>query len=316
MASRADRAPWTVRLFGKLDVRVGREKFDTLPGRRTKELLCYVLLFRERPHHREVLAGKLWPESDTAQSRKYLRQSLWHLRALDRCAGDAVSLLDLETDWVAVRCVDLWLDVAEVEDAFAPVRLVVGEELTGQQARRLQQVVSVYGGDLMEGCYLDWCVYERERLKALYIALLEKLLGYYEAQRLPEEGITYGEELLRQDPAHERAHWRLMRLHYLSGNRTAALRQFKRCSEALADELGVLPGNRTVRLHEQIRADRGIDPPCDAPVSGTTAGGPLSGPPADPAPRNVSALHEALRALFRAENLVQQTIRATRERHS
>ena len=32
------------------------------------------------------------------------------------------------------------------------------------RARSLEDAVSLYQGDLLEGCYEDWCIYERERL--------------------------------------------------------------------------------------------------------------------------------------------------------
>ena len=61
---------------------------------------------------------------------------------------------------------------------------------------------------------------------------------------------------MRLDPASERAHQQIMRLHHYSGNRTAALRQFERCVKALKEELGVEPAKKTHLLFEQIRADR------------------------------------------------------------
>src|SRR5215467_6254083 len=72
---------WAVHLLGRFDARAGDGRQVTPASRRTEELLSYLLLLR-RPHHREALADMLWPESSTAQSRKYLRQSLWHLRTL------------------------------------------------------------------------------------------------------------------------------------------------------------------------------------------------------------------------------------------
>jgi DNA-binding SARP family transcriptional activator len=47
-----------------------------------------------------------------------------------------------------------------------------------------------------------------------------------------------------------------MRLHYLNGDRTAALRQFERCRHALRTELGIEPAAPITLLYEQIRADR------------------------------------------------------------
>ncbi len=103
---------------------------------------------------------------------------------------------------------------------------------------------------------IDWCLYERERLQYLYLTLLDKLIDYCEAHHQYEKGITYGLTALRYDRARERTHLRLMRLQSLTGNRTAALRQYEGCVAALQEELGVKPAQRTVALYEQIRADQ------------------------------------------------------------
>lgn len=320
-------SPWVVHLFGKFNARVGNASLETLPGRRTKELLGYLLLFREQPHHREVLAGTLWPESSTAQSRNYLRQGLWNLRTLDGMGSGVSSLVRIQSDWVQANRANLWLDVAEIEEAFGPVKLVAGEQIDAEHARHLRRVVPLYRGDLLEGCYKDWCIYERERLRAMYIALLEKLLGHCETHGQPEEGLMYGEKLLRQDRAHERAHWRLMRLHYLAGDRTGALRQFGHCREALKEELGVAPGERIMGLYEQIRADKGLDPPtvrvASAPATasrvpasfwpGRGAGQP-AGLPGEALLQATAPLHAAFRVLSLAEKMVEESIRAAQQR--
>jgi DNA-binding SARP family transcriptional activator len=46
-----------------------------------------------------------------------------------------------------------------------------------------------------------------------------------------------------------------MRIHYRSGDRTAALRQYQRCSDALREELDVAPSARTHELYRRIRDD-------------------------------------------------------------
>jgi hypothetical protein len=81
-------------------------------------------------------------------------------------------------------------------------------------------------------------------------------MDYCEAHLDYETGILYGGRILRVDPAQERTHRRLMRLHYLSGDRTAALRQYQQCECALRENLNVKPARRTVALYEQIRADQ------------------------------------------------------------
>ena len=71
-----------------------------------------------------------------------------------------------------------------------------------------------------------------------------------------EEGLAYGARTLRFDGARERTHRRMMRLYYLAGDRTDALRQYDRCVAALRRELGVSPSAHTVALYNQIRRER------------------------------------------------------------
>jgi DNA-binding SARP family transcriptional activator len=246
-------------LFGKFRVCCGQQTLTGLEARKVQELFCYLLLHRDRPHPRETLADLLWGDNSTTQSKKYLRKALWQLQtAIDSQAqplDDHVLLV--EPDWVQLDPeADLWLDVAEFEQAFGLVQGVPGRDLDLQRVQSLQSAVGLYRGDLLEGWYQDWCLYERERLQQMYLIMLDKLMGYCEAHYDCEAGLVYGALILRCDRARERTHRRLMRLYSLARDRTAALRQYERCVTALDEELGVRPTRRTVALYEQIRADQ------------------------------------------------------------
>jgi len=116
-------------------------------------------------------------------------------------------------------------------------------------------VTTLYQGDLLEGWYQDWCLFERVRLQGMYMSMLEKLMRCCETHGEYAEGCHYGNIILRQDRARERTHRRMMRLYYQAGQRTAALRQYHACTKALQEELGVEPARSTQTLYEQIRAD-------------------------------------------------------------
>jgi DNA-binding SARP family transcriptional activator len=246
-------------LFGKLRVQIGEYELADLDVRKAQELLCYLLLQRNRPHAREALAALFWGDTTTAQSKKYLRQTLWQLQSWleSQQPGVQAALFTTDPEWIYVELQpNVWLDVIEFEAAFASVRETPGQQLTVDQAERLKQVLPLYRGDLLEGWYSDWCIYERERLQTMYLAILERLIGYCEAQRTYETGVLYGLQILRYDRARESTHRRLMRLYALAGDRTAALRQYQACVSALADELDVEPAANTVTLYQMIRADQ------------------------------------------------------------
>jgi DNA-binding SARP family transcriptional activator len=251
-----------VRLFGKPSILRNGRPVAGLEAPKMQEIFIYLLIRRDHPQPREALASLLWSDCSTAQSRKGLRQVLWRLHlAIDgRDDTTEARLLDVRSDSVRLDAhAPIWLDVDEFERAFEAARGIAGDRLDAPQAARLGQAAQLYQGDLLEGWYQDWCLFERERLQNLYLALLDKLMVYCEAHGAYEEGVGYGADVLRRDRACERTHRRLMRLHYLAGDRTAALHQYRRCAQALEEELGVRPAKLTAALYEQIRADQ-VDP--------------------------------------------------------
>lgn len=245
-------------LFGKFCAHCYERELD-VHALKEQELLSYLLIYRNRPHPREMLAALLWGDSSTEKSKKYLRQALWHLQnvletKLEGAAGGSV--LVVENEWVQLNAeADLRLDVAVFEQAFALVQGSGGCDMPACSVEALQEAVQIYRGDLLEGWYQDWCLFERERLQNIYFLMLDKLINFCEAHHDYEKGQIYGSLILRHDRARERTHRQLMQLHYNAGDRTAALRQYERCVAALDEELGVKPDRLTNALYQQIRAD-------------------------------------------------------------
>lgn len=261
------------RLFGKFSVQRDTQSVRGLDSSKEQELLSYLLVRRDRPHSRETLASLLWGDSSTEKSKKYLRQALWHLQAgLETTELPGPQVLIVEHDWVQLNLQsELWLDVAVFEQAFAATQGVPGKQLDKPGAAMLKDAVQLYAGDLLDGCYQDWCLFERERLQNMYLSMLDKLMGYCEQHQDFEAGQGYGSTILRYDRASERTYRRLMHLQYLAGDRTGALRQYERCVTALREELGVKPERRTRAVYEYIRADEPDRVRPDESVPATTS---------------------------------------------
>ncbi|MFO7539817.1 MAG: bacterial transcriptional activator domain-containing protein [Chloroflexota bacterium] len=246
------------RLFGKFTVAAQPHTPMILEGAKVQELFSYLLLYRNRPHTREVLATMLWCDASATQCKSYLRKTLWQLQSeleqvLDGCLSD---FLHVDGEWVQLNTGDrLWLDVAQFEQTFAQIKESPGQTWDDATAKQVATAIDLYRSDLLEGAYQEWCLFERERLQRLYLIMLEKLMNYCEADGHYETGIGYGMQVLRYDLARENSHRSLMRLHYLAGNRSEALRQYERCAKILREELAVEPGRRTKALYEQMVAE-------------------------------------------------------------
>ena len=297
---------FSIQLFGKFCVRRDQHILEGFEARKMQELFGYLLLHRDHPLPRETLAALLWPETTTAQSKKNLRQALWHLQSALGSQNERVNdrVLLVEPDWVQLNSgANLWLDVAAFEQIFNLVQKTPGQELDNSTAQLLQDTVQLYQGPLLEGWYQDWCLLERERLQSMYLTMLDKLMSYCEVRHDFETGLLYGMRIMCYDRARERTHRRMMRLHYFSGDRAEALRQYERCAVALEEELGIRPSKSTVAIYSQIQADQ-LDEPIPPLVDTDT-------PPEIPAPPLLEVLGHLVqvqRRLAELQNQVQQSI--------
>jgi DNA-binding SARP family transcriptional activator len=310
-------------MFGRLRVhRSGESIEDSIP-KKARELLAHLLL-RRRAHPREKLATLLWPHGTTQRAKAYLRKALWQLRqSLNADDADADSVLRVEGDWVqACPEDDVDVDVVAFEDAFEAVQDCSPSEMSTLQVQEMKNAVSLYTGDLLENWYQEWCLTERERLRDMFLRMLDRLIRRCEQDEAYDSGIKYGMRALRIDPARERVHRHLMRLRARAGDRIGALRQYERCADVLEQELGVAPSTATQCLHERIQEDQFPEPTeagADASESESSirqAGGidesetvRASDPPADPDVQHLREGVERMRQLQSTLAAVQQQIR-------
>lgn len=239
-----------IRLLDGLRISFDDRLITTVDAPRLQSLLAYLLLHSNAPQPRERLAGVFWPDSQEAQARTNLRQALHLLR---RALPEADRFLDADGTSVRWRA-----------DAAVQLDVVAFEELTAraEQARKagalddvrpaLEAAVALYAGDLLPGCYDDWIVPERERLRAEFLRAAEWLAELLELERDPRAAIPWARRLLDHDPLNELACQRLMRLYALSGDRAAALRVYHGCATALAREAGIAPSAATRNTYERL----------------------------------------------------------------
>lgn len=257
-----------IHLFGKFEIDTGGQPYRCFHSKKAQELFCFLLLFSNQPHHREKLADMFWGERCVSDSKKYFRKTLWQLQsALNQLPVSGISdLLSIESNWLQYKQNDdIFLDVMEIEKVYSGLKNKRGRDLTQQEFQEAKAAEAVYKGDLLEGCSQDWCLYERERLKEMYIVILDKMMGFCEANCDYETGISYGKKILAADGVRENTHLRLMRLYSLAGDRTSAIRQFETCRRMLKEEFGVEPSETTVDIYQKIiqsKNDPFDDLPC------------------------------------------------------
>ena len=238
-------------LLGNMQVRQA-DLPDLVPQLSTKAqaLLCY-LAENGRTHQRATLTGLFWGEKPEEDARRSLRVELAKMRPLLEGYLDTTR----QTARFA-RETPYWLDT----EAFAHF-LQLAQTADGASERAyLREAVTLYRGEFMAGFMVsdapdfeEWILARREHYRLGAIQALARLAEICLEQSDYPAGIEYAQKLLVVDPWREEAHQQLMRLYWLDGQRSAAMRQYDICRETLAEELGVEPMPQTTALMAQIR---------------------------------------------------------------
>ncbi len=227
-----------------------------LETRKTTALLAYLSL-NEHPQSREKLAALFWPEFDQNRAPANLRRSLASLHA--SIPGD---WLEPERDRISVRSdADLWIDVRAARRLVADVKAHPHEsgERCPECLERVVNAIRLFQGEFLEGFNLpgcpgfdDWQVAERESLRAELGWLLERSARCHAAAERWEDALQSVKRWLAQDRMHEQAQALLIQTLALSGQRSAAIRQYEEFAEALRGEFGQEPEKGTRDLYNQI----------------------------------------------------------------
>ncbi len=236
----------TLRLLGGFALADAGGRVLVPPGRKAQALLACLALDAPRPVSRERLAGLLWDEREERRARHSLRQCVMELRRLGEQAG--CDLIRTDKDMLSLA-----LPVEGV-DGLAVERLArEGTPDALRTASGLCAGMLLPGAEIGTEGFDTWLAGERARFARLAAGVFARLTALCEAQGDWDGLTSTAERWLALDPACEEAHRSLMRVHAHAGRRSAAVRQYQACAEAVRRCLDADPEEETVELLHCIR---------------------------------------------------------------
>ncbi len=237
----------SIRLLGAFEVR--RDDGVVIDGTwrpaKGAAIVKILALQQGRALHRDQLIDLLWPEADAEAGSSSFYKNLHHLRSTLRAAGvtDLVALNRGAVSLVAYAEVDV--------DAF---RVLGQSALAARDVSTLERALLAGGGDLLPAdLYEPWTEPHRDELRGLTHRLRLELADRYLHRRRLDDAIHQYQQILSADLVSEDAHRGLMRAYGTGGQRELALRQYERCKDLLAAELGAAPSDETEALVAELR---------------------------------------------------------------
>ena len=221
------RAAWRLCLLGRPAL-VASDGSRSL-ALRPKDAALLALVALAGPVQSERVAAMLWPSATSRQADTSLRQRIFRLR---RDSGTAL----IDTGATMALASDVAVDLAET---LAAIR-------SDENAGRAELLGDLDFDDLPD--FAEWLRGEREQWRERRDGALAAAVAECEQSGAVARGLVYAQRLVESNPLAEHAQRRLMRLHYLRGDRAAAIAAFERFEERLRDELGTPVSAETVEL--------------------------------------------------------------------
>ncbi|KAA3663367.1 MAG: hypothetical protein DWQ04_10880 [Chloroflexi bacterium] len=240
-----------------------------LVSNKARALLVYLAVSKQT-HSRSHLAGLFWGGMPEDRARANLRLSLSKIK---RAAGPCFTATRGSITFSPPQ--DYFLDF----DEFGKRTAV----LSTADSTQIDSMIDLYRGPFLQDFYVanapefeNWISGERERIRQTMRKTLLQLIDSAEQRQAFDQGIVYARKMLLLEPWDEDAHFRLMIFLAQSGQRSAALMQYKAYVDVLADELGIPPAPRIAELAEQIQNNE-LQPPAPDLIAGRYALGPKIG---------------------------------------
>jgi ATP/maltotriose-dependent transcriptional regulator MalT/DNA-binding SARP family transcriptional activator len=250
--------PWSLKIYtlGQFRIEIKNQtltfvgKVQEIPLRLLK--LIFTLGGTDVPE--EQLSDILWPDADGYSAHRAFSTAIYRLRNLLKIknllpmAGKKVSL-DKRLCWV-----DSW--------AFEKItnEVLVFKDSTNfvfdaeKILKKIEKSISLYQGEFLK--LEDWgapILSARERLRSLFIQMIESIGDLLEKTGRWEEAIKLYKRGLSRDGFVEKFYQRLMICYSNIGHEAEACIVFDRCRKMMLSEFGIEPGRKTLEIRSVIK---------------------------------------------------------------
>ncbi len=202
---------------------------------------------------RESLAVLLWSDYEPAKALGNLRHTLWEVAQF---IGEGWIIPEHETVYLNPQA-KIVLDVAQFRSLLGQA---AGQSDPAGRIPLLKEAAGLYRDDFLSGFSLreganfnEWALARAESLRRDFASLLQTLVEDHSALEQFSSAVPHAQRLVALDPFHEEAHRRLMELHVITDQQSAAIQQYRSLEKLLRKELNLDPQPETRELYKRIR---------------------------------------------------------------
>jgi len=235
-----------IQALGKMYVKVNDQVVTSSDWQtQTARDLFFFLLAHQEGVTKEVVGEIFWMDSSPAELKMRFKNTIYRLR---RAVGkDAVIFQD--EYYFFNTALDYEYDV---ESFFKEIYHAERTDDRRQKINFYQAALKYYQGPYLQEGTDTWILEERQNIYRNYIGALQKLAALYLESEKYEDALLCCQRMLNEDPCIEEAHRLAMKAYAAMGNRSAIVKQYEYCQQALSEELNAKPSPVTNSLFELL----------------------------------------------------------------
>jgi DNA-binding SARP family transcriptional activator len=252
-----DNWPWPIKIHALGNFRIYRDgnalEFVRKVQQMPLKLLKLMVALGGTGIPEEQLADILWPDTDGYSAYRAFSTTLYRLRQL----LEIPDLIKITEGKVSIDKRLCWVDNWAFEKITNEILLSRKLEDTScnrsEIQQKLEKALILYQGDFLK--MEEWgapVISEREKLRGLFIQLIDKTGRSLEAKELWHEAIQLYKRGLVINESVEKFYQRLMICHFNLGEKSDAINVFERCRKIFLAGYGIEPGNKINEIRSMI----------------------------------------------------------------
>jgi len=244
-----------IRLFGGFSIFVNDECFDQVISKSKKGMafMQYLILKYDASVPNFKLIEVLWPNEESSNPENALKTLISRFRTiLNQCSPGLGNCIVATRGGYQFHKLDgLSLDLFDFEET---ARKLEGcTSLTSESTALYQNILKLYGGDLLAGSDPDdWAISRSVNLHGQYVKIIYGYLDLLKKAERYEDIIQTCRFALESDPFDERLHLDLMQALVKTNRNNEALMQYKHVTNMHFRYLGVKPPEGIQEFYKQI----------------------------------------------------------------
>ncbi len=237
-----------VQFFGDFEVKINGK---SLRPKTNGLLLAYLFYNHNRPIHKEVLMTKFWGDS-VNDAKNCLNAAIFSLRkSLSELTTERTIVFQNAYYAINTKLWHIETDADVFAEQWEKSRALSRTQGLGAAIDVLQNLKTMYKDEFLPNFNHEWAVGRRDEFRERHLQALNLLSEHFWQKKELNDCIDNCLDILQVDDCVEPTHRRLMECYSQLKMKDKAIRQYKKCVDALK-KLNIVPERETENLYLSI----------------------------------------------------------------